>query len=313
MARIPDRAVHNERQRLSRRGCLKLGGLTAAGMAVAAASAGYARRVAPRALEVTTFDLHLPDLRPELDGVRIAHLSDLHASDIVSPEWIRHSVDEVNTFEPDLACLTGDFVYRSAGWARGCAAELSRLKAPAGAFAVLGNHDLWNGADAIASALVQAGIRVLRNEGEGVRVREARLWIIGLEDPGLSCLNDDRGWDEMRQAWAAAWKAATDVLAGVPSTEPSLLLVHNPDFMEMMGDQPVDLALAGHTHGGQVVLPFVGPLLLPSCFGDKYASGLVQSPGGPVYVSRGVGLIEPAMRWNCPPEAAVITLRRGPG
>jgi len=115
----------------------------------------------------------------------------------------------------------------------------------------------------------------------------------------------------MRQEWAAAWNVVSEVLAATPPTEPSLLLVHNPDFMEMMGEQAVDLALAGHTHGGQVVLPFLGPLLLPSCFGDKYASGLVHSPGGPVYVSRGVGLIEPAVRWNCPPEVAVVTLRRG--
>jgi predicted MPP superfamily phosphohydrolase len=236
MANGVDGAARNEQQRLSRRGCLKLGGLTAAGIAVAAGSAWYARTVAPRGLEVTTFDLHLPSLRPELDGVRIAHLSDLHASDIVGPEWIRHSVDEVNTFEPDLACLTGDFVYRSAEWARGCAAELSRLKAPAGAFAVLGNHDIWNGATKIASALMQAGIRVLRNEGEGVRVREAMLWIIGLEDTGLSCLGDLQAWDRMRQAWAAASKVAAEVLAGVPPTEPSLILVHNPDFMEMMVD-----------------------------------------------------------------------------
>ena len=306
-----DDAASKERPRLSRRGCLKLGGLAAAGMAVAAGSGWYAGSVAPRRLEVTTFELRLPNLRPELDGVRIAHLSDLHASDIVGPEWIRHSVDEVNAFEPDVVCLTGDFVYRSADWARGCAAELSRLKAHAGAFAVLGNHDLWNGADKVAIALMRAGIRVLRNEGESVRVREARLRIIGVEDTGLSCLSDDQGWDAMRQEWAVAWNVVSEVLAATPPTEPSLLLVHNPDFMEMMGEQAVDLALAGHTHGGQVVLPFLGPLLLPSCFGDKYASGLVHSPGGPVYVSRGVGLIEPAVRWNCPPEVAVVTLRRG--
>lgn len=296
---------------LSRRDVIKVAGLTLTGLAAAVAgSAWYLRRVAPRALDVTSFDVRLPSLPPALDGVRIAHLSDLYASDIVEPAWIQHAVDVANEYEPDLACLTGDFVYRSAGWAAACARELSRLKAPGGRFAVLGNHDVWNGADEVARALQAAGIRLLRNQGLKVPIREAAVWIIGVEDAGLGCLGGDGGWDDLRQAYAPAVQAATKILVAVPAEVPSLLLVHNPDFMELMADHPVDMALAGHTHGGQIVPPVIGPLVLPSCFGRKYARGLVQSPGGPVYVNRGVGLIEPAVRWNCPPELAVITLRR---
>jgi hypothetical protein len=305
---VPEREGN---RRLSRREAIKLAGVTLAGLAAAAAgSAWYLRFVAPRALDVTLFDLRLSNLPGALDGLRIAHLSDLHASEIVEPEWIRHAVDAANEYLPDLACLTGDYVYRSASWATACAQELSHLESPGGRFAVLGNHDVWNGGDAIAGALQAAGIHVLRNQGLEVQVRDTAAWIIGVEDTGFGCLGGDGGWEDLREAYAPARQAANSVLAAIPAGVPSLLLVHNPDFMQWMTERPVDLALAGHTHGGQVVLPGIGPLVLPSCFGRTYARGLVQSPGGPVYVNRGVGLIEPAVRLNCPPEVAVITLRR---
>ena len=297
---------------LSRRGCLKAVGVTASAVAGMAGTAWYARAFAPKRLEVSTHELFLPGLPPELDGLRLAHLSDLHASAIVAPEWIRTAVDRLNGLEPEIACLTGDFVYGSAAWANGCAQELARLKAPAGLFAVLGNHDQWTGAGAIVEALVRSGIRLLRDETLCLEVRGSRLQILGVEDPGLSCLRDAALWDGLRQKWAEATEFVRHALAEVPAGVPTLLLVHNPDFMELLVGAAVDVALAGHTHGGQVSLPLVGPPVLPSCFGDKYASGWVASPGGPVYVNRGVGLIEPALRWNCPPEAALITLRRGP-
>ncbi len=216
-----------------------------------------------------------------LDGLRIAHLSDLHASEIVEPEWIRQAVDAANEHLPDLVCLTGDYVYRSAGWATACAQELSRLESPGGRFAVLGNHDIWNGADAVAGALQAAGIHVLRNQGLEIKIRETAAWIIGVDDTGLGCLGDDGGREDLREAMRRRRQAANSVLAAIPAGVPSLLLVHNPDFMQWMTDRAVDLALAGHTHGGQVVLPGIGPLVLPSCFGRTYARGLAQSPGGP--------------------------------
>ena len=296
---------------LSRRGCIKAAGLAAGAVAAMAGTAWYARAFAPRRLEVSSRELSLPELPPELDGLRLAHLSDVHASAIVPPAWIRAAVDRLNELEPDIACLTGDFVYGSTEWADGCAQELARLKAPAGLFAVLGNHDHWTGAGAIAAALEERGIRVLRDETLCLDVRGSRLQILGVDDPGLSCLGDAAQWDGLSQAWEEAAEFVQQALAEIPAGVPSLLLVHNPDFMELLSGAMVDVALAGHTHGGQVSLPFVGPPVLPSCFGDKYAAGWVASPSGPVYVNRGVGLIEPALRWNCPPEAAMITLRRG--
>ena len=297
---------------VSRRGCLKAAGVAATALAALVGEAWYARALAPRRLQVSLHEFHLPDLPPELDGLRLAHLSDLHASASVPPEWIRAAVDRLNKLEPDLACLTGDFVYGSTEWADGCAQELARLEAPAGLFAVLGNHDHWTGAGVIVETLERRGIRVLRDESVPLEVRASRLQILGIDDPGLSCLGDAAMWDGLSQAWADAAEFVRQTLAQVPAGVPTLLLVHNPDFMELLSGAAVDVALAGHTHGGQVRLPFVGPPLLPSCFGDKYAAGWVASPGGPVYVNRGVGLIEPALRWNCPPEAALITLRRSP-
>jgi predicted MPP superfamily phosphohydrolase len=297
---------------LTRRGCLKAAGLTAGAVAAMAGAAWYARAVAPRHLEVSAHEIALPKLPLPLDGLRLAHLSDLHASALVPAEWIRAAVDRLNRLEPDIACLTGDFVYGSTQWAEACAQELARLKAPAGLFAVLGNHDHWTGAGVIIEALTQRGIRVLRDEGLFVEVHRSRVQILGVDDPGLSCLGDAALWDGLSQVWAGAAGFVRQALADVPSDVPTLLLVHNADFMELLSGAAVDMTLAGHTHGGQVVMPFVGPPILPSCFGDKYAAGWVTSPGGPVYVNRGVGLIEPALRWDCPPEAALITLRRAP-
>jgi hypothetical protein len=297
---------------LTRRGCLKAAGVAAGAAAALAGTAWHAGLVAPQRLEVSTPDILLPQLPPELDGLRLAHLSDLHASSIVPRQWIRAAVDGLNLLEPEIACLTGDFVYGSADWADGCAQELARLKAPAGLFAVLGNHDHWTGAGVIIEALTRRGIRLLRDEALALSVRRSRLQLLGVDDRGLSCLADASQWKALRQGWVEAAEFVRQALAEVPAGVPTLLLVHNPDFMEMLSDMAVDVALAGHTHGGQVSLPFMGPPVLPSCFGDRYASGWVASPGGPVYVNRGVGLIEPALRWNCPPEAALITLRRQP-
>jgi predicted MPP superfamily phosphohydrolase len=99
------------------------------------------------------------------------------------------------------------------------------------------------------------------------------------------------------------------MLKDVPVDEPRLLLVHNPDFTEMLPEGRIDLALCGHTHGGQVRVPFLGAPVVPSFFGNKYASGLVQGPKTQVYVNRGIGLIAPPVRLNCRPEVTLLRLR----
>ncbi len=220
---------------------------------------------------------------------------------------VGRAVALANALQPDLIVLTGDFVWKSAGYAGLCAGELAALSAPHGVYAVLGNHDVWTDADRVAASLSAAGIAVLRDERRALPVGDASLWLLGLEDTGYLV----RPFATFRRYWQSAVEALATLLADLPPAEPRLLLVHNPDFCEMLPPGRIDLALSGHTHGGQIRLPFVGSPILPSCLGQKYACGLVRAPTTWVYVNRGIGLIAPPVRLNCRPEVTLIRLRSG--
>ena len=296
--------------RVSRRAFLIAGGGTLAGAAVACVSGPvYAAQVEPNWIQVTKLGIDIPTFPAALEGFTIAQLGDFHLGEHVSRDQVRRAVEMTNALAPDLIVLTGDFVTGSASYSAPCAEELARLEAAYGAYAVVGNHDNWTDADNVSANVEAAGIVVLRDEARAIEVGQSRLWLLGIEDTGYTAgffggfFGDFRAiWDEKRQRLA-------EMLEGVPDDEPRLLLVHNPDFTEMLPEGRIDLALCGHTHGGQVRLPLLGAPVVPSCFGDKYAQGLVQGPSGLVYVNRGIGLIPPAVRFNCRPEVTLVCLR----
>ncbi|MDD4062145.1 MAG: metallophosphoesterase, partial [Kiritimatiellae bacterium] len=159
---------------------------------------------------------------------------------------------------------------------------------------VLGNHDYWTDAPRVAASLESAGIPLLTNKHVLLRRDGDVLCIAGVNDV----------WSTNPPPDAAA------ALAGVPQDVPRIVLCHNPDYAEVAPrDVRIDLMLSGHTHGGQVRLPFVGPLILPIQH-RKYAEGLVQGPTCPVFISRGLGMVGVPMRLNCKPELPLITLRK---
>jgi len=294
-------------QRISRRRFLRLGcGVLVGGAATCALGPVYATQVEPRWIEVTRLDVPLPGLPEALDRFTITQLSDLHLGPHVSGGDVRRSVEIANGLGADLIVLTGDFVYRSAGYSAACAQELASLRARYGVYAVLGNHDVWTDADEVAGNLAGAGVVVLRNERRALEVGDTRLWLLGIEDTG----HTGGFFGDFRVIWREAADALAALLEGIAAKEPRLLLVHNPDFTEMLPEGRVDLAVCGHTHGGQVRLPFIGAPVVPSCFGQKYVSGLVQGPSTLVYVNRGIGLIAPPVRFNCRPEITRLRLRR---
>jgi predicted MPP superfamily phosphohydrolase len=184
-------------------------------------------------------------------------------------------------------------VHHGAHHAGPCAAALSALDPPLGTYAVLGNHDHWDGAPEVREALLARSIPVLENEHRIVTRNGARLCIAGIEE---------------------LWEGAPDVaaaLAGVDAGVPRIVISHNPDLVDALGDEPrVDLVLAGHTHGGQIVLPWLGPLLVPAR--REHASGLVRTPHAWLYVTRGLGVITPPARLGCRPEIAILELVRAP-
>jgi predicted MPP superfamily phosphohydrolase len=268
------------------------------GLATVAAGVGgvsYAFAVEPDWLAVERVTVGVPDLSPALAGLRIAHLSDLHWGPYTGQKEIRAAVERANALSPDLIVLTGDYVLWSADYAVPCARELAALQAPLGVFAVPGNHDYWTDIEVVTAQLRAAGVTMLRNSAYWLGVGGVPLWLVGIDDV-----------TEQHHDLEAA-------LVDVPSGEPILLMVHEPDLADDVARLPhqVLLQLSGHSHGGQVNLPPLGPLVLPS-LARKYPAGLQTVPGSAlwVYTSRGVGLIPPPVRFNCRPEIALLTLSR---
>ncbi|NLE45650.1 MAG: metallophosphoesterase [Chloroflexi bacterium] len=253
----------------------------------AAGGVGYMSAVEPRRLVLERVDVRVETLPSRLGGFRIVQLSDIHCGPDVRAQDIARAVSMSIDLEPDLVVLTGDYVYQSASYADACAGELAPLARATQALACLGNHDCRRGAVKVAGALTKAGIVVLRNEARCVR---DGLWVGGLDDALV-------GWPNVNR-----------VLRQVPSDATLLVLVHEPDYADVVAATGrVALQLSGHSHGGQVRIPLVGAPVLP-ILARKYPAGLYDLGQMRLYVNRGVGLTRPAIRFNCRPEVTLITL-----
>jgi predicted MPP superfamily phosphohydrolase len=251
----------------------------------------YAEHVAPRHLRLERVTVALPHLPPELTGLRIGLLTDIH-HDLGRPlALLRKGVELLNAAAPDLIVLGGDYIVSRAAGFDACAAILGQLRAPLGVYAILGNHDYWAGGDLIAAKVAAVGVTVLRNESRRVAKGDAECWLIGLDDAARCRVDLDAAF------------------AGVPEGSFRILLAHEPDVADHLEGHRVDLQLSGHTHGGQVVFPLVGPLVLPT-LGRRYLKGLDRLPTHTLYTSRGLGGVPPFARLNAPPEVTVLTLTR---
>ena len=279
-----------KRRRFLKRSALACLGIGGTGLAAAV----DALVVEPRWIGVERLDVPIRGLGAALDGLRVVLISDTHCGPWTRPAYVRKAVRLANEQEPDVVLLLGDYVHRDRRRIAPGIAPFADLRAEHGVFAVLGNHDHWEGASATRLALADASIPELDSSSVTIGVGGSRLAIGGVDD---------------------LWTARQDLEAtfgAVPGDVPRLLVSHNPDYAEVMpAGVRVDLMVSGHTHGGQVWLPFVGAPLVPSRFGQKYRAGLVQGPRCPVYVTRGLGTITPPVRFLCRPELTVLTIRRG--
>jgi len=273
----------------NRRALLKKACLTA--LASPFAAFGYGRFVERHWFEVVKLDVPLRGLGSAWDGFRLVHISDLHLEPHLHVDQVRQAVQTINELKPGMIAITGDFVSSDANTFEALVEPLRELKAELGIFTCHGNHDLWTQPERIARALRALGFQHLINQGVGLSRQNEPLWIAGLES-----------------AWAGR-PSFTSAAKGKQAKAPSITLVHEPDYADILSQAPANqLQLSGHTHGGQVCLPFGIPLLLPD-WGKKYAKGLFSLGRLQLYVNRGLGTLGPDARFACRPEITEITLR----
>lgn len=245
-------------------------------------------------LELTHVVLAPPRLPAPLDGLRIAHLSDWHFTGRVPREFFELAVERANAWRADLIAVTGDFIddWRCRDW---LPETLGRLHAPHGVYFLLGNHDRWCGHfDSLRRELESLGLIDLGNRTQTAVIRDVPVLLAGTEEPWFG---------------PAPTRAELEKAARENEAEFRLLLSHSPDQIEYARAGEFDLMLAGHTHGGQIRFPLIGPVIAPSRFGVRYASGVFQRGRTLLGVTRGLSGEEP-IRWNCPPEACLWELRR---
>jgi predicted MPP superfamily phosphohydrolase len=248
-------------------------------------------------LSVTRLDVPIAGLPAPLEGFRIAHISDLHLGPLAHRGALRSAFDRVRSLEPDMVCLTGDLVDSSRADLDHWGPELSRLTAPHGVYAILGNHDRVAGLDEVEAMIERhTSWDVLRDRVATVTVDGARLHLIGLEDRSV------------REAHVAVPR----LLATVPRGEPTILLVHQPGAFKRTSPSGIPLTLAGHTHGGQVSIPGIPKLNPARLLMTRFDAGTFERDGALLHVNRGLGVSGQRLRIGVPREITIVTLRRAP-
>jgi hypothetical protein len=249
----------------------------------------------PASLRVREYRLEIPRWPAGRAGMRVALIADLHVG---SPFNGLSKLDEVvtraNAARPDLVLIAGDLVIQDVMGGRfvppeSIAPMLGRLRAPLGVYAVLGNHDRWLDGPRVLRALRRARIPVLEDRAIEISRGGPAFWLVGISDLWTS-RHDVRG-----------------ALAQVPPGPPVLAFMHNPDVFPRIPSR-VSLTLAGHTHGGQVNLPFFGRLIVPSHYGERYAIGHVVEGGRHLFVTPGIGTSILPVRFRVPPEISILRL-----
>jgi len=252
----------------------------------------YTVLLEPLWVEVTTTSIPVDNLPRVFDGYRIVHLSDWHVDGVSSGAYLQRVVSLTNQQDADLVVISGDFLSRSSEPYRAeMIQRLSELRARDGVVVVLGNHDHWVDVEFIRSVLAESAVRELRNDVLVIDRQGASLAVAGLDD------------------YYDGESNMSSVMEKLPVNVPAILLIHEPDYADWSAlTGRFFLQLSGHTHGGQVNVPYWGALVLPE-HGKKYWAGLYRVNDMWVYTTRGIGMSPPQVRFNCRPEISVLTLQ----
>jgi hypothetical protein len=283
---------------LTRRSFLTLSAASFGGLAL------YSGEIARHEISVEEHTVHLDRLPDAFRGMRVLQISDIHYMEFTESFFLREIVDHVNRLKADMVLITGDFVtYGPIRIPRSdihkafalrhmpeCASILSNIECPL-RYTSLGNHDQMVNGSAIWNILVDHGLPCLYNRAVPLERDGRRLWLVGL---GSACVG-----------------AANPEQAIPPNVvrdkEAMIVMAHEPDILPEIAKYDADLMLSGHTHGGQIRLPFLPPVFLPE-YGKRYIEGWFHDGSTQLYVNRGVGSIGLPLRLNCPPEITVFTL-----
>jgi predicted MPP superfamily phosphohydrolase len=294
---VADQPSIEQKSRLSRRSFLRGSAAAAAGLAL------YSGEIARHEISVLTPTIAIDNLPSAFHNFRIVQISDIHFDEFTEPWFLRRVLAQVNALAPDLVLITGDYItYTSfpplsrdfvVGAMHRCAEMLRDIACPQ-RFAVMGNHDYYLDLPVVRPILAAAGIPLLVDEHVPIERAGQRLWLCGSDDP-VSHIPD-----------------LSNAIPAKPDG-PVLLMSHAPDYADDVLAHPrghlVDLMLSGHSHGGQVRLPFIGALDLPA-WGRKYVHGLFHLGRMQLYVNRGIGTVDVPFRLNCPPEITLFTLQQ---
>lgn len=262
--------------------------LYVAGLAVAAYGVLFRRRV----FLVKRHDVAIRDLDPRLEGFTIAHLSDLHIGSLTPKSWGLRWSARSNATRPDLVVVTGDLATSGTAYHDDIADVIGSFTSRYGTVVSMGNHDYFRDGEPLIQRLREKGARVLRNEGFVLHANGAPLFVAAADD---------------------TWTRRADVamaLAERPQGVASLLLAHDPNLFDEAAALAADIVLSGHTHGGQIALPYRAKRLSLSMFAHRYNLGFYRSGDSTLYVHPGLGTTGPPIRIGVAPAVVVLTLKR---
>ncbi len=250
--------------------------------------------IEPSFIRVKETRIEVRNWPPELAGYKIVFITDPHVGGPhIGLRKVEEIVAKANALKPDLTLLGGDYVIRIIGGhdvaPEDIASAFGKLTAKQGVYGILGNHDWWMAPGRIKSAFENNAIPMIENKAVALEANGKSFWLVGVGD------------------FTESKHDITKAFANVTGKQPVLLLTHSPDVFPELPLRAA-LTLAGHTHGGQVYVPFLGRPVIPSIYGQRYAKGLIQEEGKQLFVSPGIGTSILPVRFLTPPEISVLRL-----